>query len=296
MRNLVVDSTSIEVDRRARRAKTDRLDVEKLLAQLVRYGSGETKALRAVRVPSEADEHRRHLHREMRALVTDRRRVMNRIGGLLATQGIRMSVHMDFGARLATLRQWDGDPLAPDLASRLEREWEKAELMTTHIKALEHARTAALRDSTDPTVALVRQLLELRGMGEPSAWLFVMELFAWRRFTNRRQIAAMTGLAPTPYQSGTSDREQGISKAGNRMVRSIAVQIAWVWVRYQPTSELTQWYQRRFAGAGPRARKVGIVAVARRLLIELWRYLETGVVPAGAVFRTPVTRAHRRVA
>jgi transposase len=285
VQNLVVDSASIEVNRRRRRAKTDRLDVEKLLAQLVRYVGGERKALRVVHVPTEADEHRRQLHRELRALITDRRRVMNRIGGLLATQGVRTKVLMDFASRLPRLRMWNGEPLPVALYSRLEREWAKVELFSTHISALERARNAALRHATDPTVVMVRRLLELRGMGERSAWLFVMELFAWRQFTNRRQVGAVTGLVPTPYQSGTLDREQGISKAGNRTVRAIAVQIAWIWVRYQPQSALTQWYLARFARGGPRARKVGIVAVARRLVIDLWRYLDAGVIPEGAIFR-----------
>jgi transposase len=141
----------------------------------------------------------------------------------------------------------------------------------------------------------VRRLLELRGLGEASAWLFVMELFAWRQFSNRRQVGAVTGLVPTPYKSGTLAREQGISKAGNRHVRTIAVQIAWIWVRHQRDSELTQWYLTRFAHGGPRARKVGIVAVARRLMVDLWRYLDAGVIPAGARLRiskpTPGTRA-----
>jgi transposase len=285
VRNVVVDSSSIEVNRRARRAKTDRLDVERLLALLLRYESGERSALRVIRVPTAADEHRRQQHRELRTLITDRRRVLNRIGGLLVTQGVPLKVQMDFPARLRGLRQWDGAPLAPALQARLTREWEKAALLTTHIKAIEKQRTVAVRDAADPTMALVRRLLALRGLGEASAWLFVMELFAWRQFRNRRQVGAVTGLVPTPYQSGTLDREQGISKAGNRHVRAIAVQMAWVWIRHQPQSALALWYRARFAHGGPRARKIGIVAVARRLLIDLWRYLDAGIVPAGAVVR-----------
>jgi transposase len=292
VRNVVVDSASIEISRRLRRAKTDRLDVDKLLAQLVRFSAGERTAFRVVHVPSEADEHRRHLHRELRALITDRGRVRNRIGGLLATQGVRIKVRMDFRAQLPALRQWNGEALPTTFQSRLVREWEKVELYSMQITALERERAELLRRSSDPAIARVRQLLELRGLGEASAWLFVMELFAWRHFSNRRQVGAVTGLVPTPYKSGTLAREQGISKAGNRIVRTIAVQIAWIWVRYQRESELTQWYLTRFAHAGPRARKVGIVAVARRLMIDLWRYLDTGVVPAGARLR-PAKRTAR---
>ena len=285
VRNLVVDSSSIEVTRRARRAKTDRLDVERLLALLLRYVAGERTALRAVRVPSEADEHRRQLHRELLALKRDRTRVTNRITGLLATQGVHVRVGADFRHRLETVRLWNGQLLAEVLRMRLVREWEKAELFTTQIKILEHARCEAMRDANEPAVALVRRLRELRGIGDHAAWLFVMELFAWRQLTTRRQVAAITGLAPTPYRSGTMDREQGISKAGNAAVRAIAIQIAWMWLLHQPQSGLAKWYEARFAHGGQRARKIGIVAVARRLMIDLWRYLEVGVIPDGAVLK-----------
>ncbi len=296
VRNVVVDSASIEVNRRSRRPKTDRLDVDRLLAQLVRYVGGERTALRVIRVPSEVDEQRRQLHRELRARITDRRRVMNRIGGLLATQGVRRKVHMDFGSRLPHLQTWTGDPLPSALRRRLQREWETVELLSKHIKILEHERTESVHEGTDATVEMVRRLIALRGLGDASAWLFVMELFAWRQFTNRRQVGAITGLVPTPFKSGTIDREQGISKAGNRAVRSIAVQMAWLWVRYQPQSALTQWYAVRFARGGPRARKVGIVAVARRLMIALWRYLDAGVVPDGATFKVPTGGTGTRAA
>ena len=206
-----------------------------------------------------------------------------------------MKVTQHFRERLPALRQWDGQPLSPAFRTRVEREWEKLELVMQQTRRLEALRTGAVRDRqcTDRRVVMVRRLLELRGLGEASAWLFVMEMFAWRQFTNRRQIGAVTGLAPTPYQSGTLDREQGISKAGNRTVRTIAVQIAWIWVRYQRDSAFTQWYLARFGNGGPRARKIGIVALARRLLIDLWRYLDAGVVPAGAAFRIGRARAGR---
>jgi transposase len=283
--NLVVDSSSIEVNRRARRAKTDRLDVERLLALLLRYVGGEPSALRVVRVPGEADEHGRQLHRELLALKRDRTRVTNRITGLLATQGVHVSVRADFGDRLEALTLWNGEPVAVALRMRLLREWQKVELFTTQIRALEHARHEAVRHSDEHAVVLVRRLRELRGIGDHAAWLFVMELFAWRQLKTRREVAAITGLAPTPYRSGTLDREQGISKAGNAAVRAIAIQIAWMWLLHQPQSQLAQWYEARFAHGGQRARKIGIVAVARRLMIDLWRYLEVGVIPEGAVLK-----------
>ena len=283
--NLVVDSSSIEVNRRARRAKTDRMDVEKLLAMLLRYVGGERTVWRIVRVPSEADEHRRQLHRELLTLKQDRTRVTNRIAGLLATVGVLIKVDARFRDRLDRLMQWNGQPLPDALRVRLAREWEKVELLTTQVHDLERARRVLIRESHDEAVALVRRLLQLRGIGDNAAWLYVMELFAWRQFRNRRQVGGSLGLVGTPYKSGALDHEQGISKAGNKRVRTMAVQIAWGWLTYQRQSALTQWYNRRFAHGGPRARKIGIVAVARRLVIDLWRYLDAGVIPEGAVLK-----------
>ena len=285
--NVVVESSSIEVNRRARRAKTDRLDLEKLLTMLARSLGGEPRVWRVVRVPSPGDEDQRQLHRELGALKQDRTRVTNRITGLLATVGVYLKVDRRFGNRLATLRQWDGTPLPPALQARLTREWQTVEHVTAHIHDLERARRTALRESQAAAVALVRRLLEVRGVGSNAAWLFVMELFAWRQFKNRREVGGITGLVGAPYRSGELTRDQGISKAGNARVRAMATQIAWRWLTFQPTSALTQWYNRRFAQAGPDARKIGIVAVARRLVIDLWRYLDAGVIPDGAVLKSP---------
>jgi len=290
--SLVVDPSSIEVNRRGRQAKTDRLDVERLLALLLRYVGGERTALRLVRVPSEEAEHRRQLHREFITTTQDRVRVRNRIRGLLATHGVHEAVQSNFGTRLPQLRRWDHQPLPVAVQQRLAREWAKVQLLTTHLKALEAERHEAVQTSTDPMAAQVRQLVTLRGIGEHSAWVFVAEHFAWRQLRNRREIGALVGLVPLPHKSGTLDFDRGISKAGSRRVRSLAVQIAWMWVRYQPHSALTQWYQARFAGGGPRGRKIGIVAVARRLLIDLWRYLEHGVVPDGAIVVASRRLAH----
>ncbi len=283
--NLVVDSSSIEVNRRARRAKTDRMDVAKLLGMLLRYVGGEQTVWRVVRVPSEADEQRRQLHRELFTVKQDRTRVTNRIAGLLATVGVRLKVDARFGTRLDRLTQWNGQPVPEALRLRLAREWQKVELLTRHIHDLEGARQAMIRQNRDEAVALVRQLLQLRGIGVNAAWLYVMEFFAWREFRNRRQVGGSTGLVGTPYQSGAINHEQGISKAGNRRVRAMAVQIAWGWLTYQRQSALTHWYDQRFAHGGPGARKIGIVAVARRLVIDLWRYLDAGVLPEGAVLK-----------
>ena len=283
--NVVVDSASIEVNRRARRAKTDRLDVEKLLTMLLRYVQGERTVWRVVRVPSEADEAGRQLHRELLAAKQDRTRITNRITGLLATVGVLVTVDGAFRRRLDQLRQWDGAPLPAALHMRVVREWETVEVLTTHIRTLEQARRRLLRESQEEAVAKVNRLLQLRGIGPNAAWLYVMEFFAWRQFRNRREIGGSLGLVGTPYRSGGVMRDQGISRAGNRRVRAMAVQIAWCWLTYQRDSVLTQWYLQRFANGGPPARKIGIVAVARRLMIDLWRYVETGVIPTGATLK-----------
>ena len=280
--NLVIDSASIEVSRRARHAKTDRLDVERLLALVLRYVGGERTALRVVHVPPEADEHRRQLHRELLTLTQDRVRVTNRIRGVLLTLGIHTVIGARFGRTLKRLQQWNGEPLPAPVRARIEREWAHVELLTQQMKALVAERHVIVCEAESGLGEQVRRLARLRGVGEHSAWVFAAEFFAWRQLRNRRQVGAIAGLVPTPHQSGSLEWEQGISKAGNRHVRALAIQIAWSWVRRQPHSALTQWYQSRFGGGGPRARKIGIVAVARRLLIALWRYVDAGVMPEGA--------------
>jgi transposase len=283
--NLVVDSASIEVNRRAKRAKTDRLDVEKLVTMLIRYDSGEQKVWRVVHVPSVEAEDSRHLHRQLKSFKADRARHSNRIKGLLVGQGVRLPVGKDFLERVARVRLWDGRPVPPGLCARLQREYFGYQFMDEQVKALVAERRELLRTSKEPSVAQVRQLLRLRGIGENSAWLFVMEFFSWRAFRTRRQVGGLAGLTPTPYQSSEQSREQGIDKAGNSPVRSMAIEIAWGWLRHQPQSELTLWFEQRFGHGSKRLRKIGIVAVARKLLIALWRYLEYGEVPAGAQFK-----------
>lgn len=283
--NIIVDAASIEVNRRARRAKTDRLDVTKLLTMLVRFHLGERQVWRTVTVPSEATEDLRHLHRDLKTLKNERTRHINRIKGLLASHGVVMYIGADFPDQLESVRRWNGTPLPPHLQARLQREYARIELINLQIKALEESRQTMLANSSLASLAQVRQLLQLRGIGIQSAWLFVMEFYSWRNFRNGKEIGALAGLTDTPYHSGDSRREQGISKAGNRYVRGIAIETAWSWLRYQPDSQLSHWYQTRFAQGGKRQRKIGIVALARRLLISLWQYLETGCPPKGAVLK-----------
>jgi transposase len=184
--------------------------------------------------------------------------------------------------RLEQVRLWNGAPLAPGLRARLQREYASFQFVNQQIRELKHTRRELIETSDDPSVVKVRQLLRLRGIGPESSWLFVMEFFGWRAFRNRRQVGALTGLTGTLYQSGDGQLELGISKAGNRWVRGMAIEIAWSWLRYQPESDLARWYRQRFADGGKRQRKIGIVAVARKLLVQLWRFLETGAIPAGA--------------
>jgi transposase len=280
--NLVVDSASIEVNRRAKRAKTDRLDMAKLLTMLIRYDYGEKKVWSVVHVPSPEAEDKRHLHRQLATRKVDRTRHINRIKGLLAGQGLRMPVGPDFLKRLDKVRLWDGSALPKGLRARLEREYACLQFVNQQIKELEAERTEAIRTSDDPSVEKVRHLMRLRGIGDNSAWLFVMEFFGWRKFRNRRQVGGLSGLTPTPYQSGDESQEQGIDKSGNCPIRAMTIEIAWGWLRYQPQSELSLWYQRRFGHGSKRVRKIGIVALARKLLVALWRYLEYGEIPAGA--------------
>jgi transposase len=283
--NIVVDSASIEVNRRKRSAKSDRLDVTKLLLMLIRWHNGENKVWAIVRVPTVTDEDRRQLHRELIELKKQRTEHVNRIKGLLAGLGLTITVDDNLPKRLEMLRQWDCSGMPPGLNHRILREFERWQLVQRQIRELEAERAKRIREDPTPEVEKVRRLMSLKGMGENGSWLLVWEFFGWRQIRNRRELASLAGLTPTPYDSGGMRCEQGISKAGNRRVRWIMIELAWGWLRYQPNSELSQWYQRRFSQGNTRLRKVGIVALARKLLIALWKYLETGEVPPGAQVR-----------
>lgn len=283
--NVVVDPASIEVNRRARRVKTDRVDVECLLDKLRLYHGGE-RVWKVVRVPDEAAEAGRQLHRELERLQGERARQVNRIKALLFGQGIRLErvVLTDWSGQVAGFRCFDGQPLAADLQGELVRAGERLALLVQQSGALEAERERRVREAgeADGPLAMVRRLRQLKGLGPVAAWVFVMEFFGWRAFRNGREVGALAGLTGSAYSSGATQREQGISKAGNRRVRRLAVEIAWLWLRYQPDSALSGWFRARFAGAGKRHRRVGIVALARKLLVALWRYLDSGMVPTGA--------------
>ncbi len=281
--NIVVDAASIEVNRRARRAKTDRLDGDKLLAMLLRHHAGE-RVWSVLHEPSAEAEDARRTHRELGRLIHERIAHTNRIGSLLVLHNLRP--HIVVGGRdWAAWWERHGTQVPPLLRTEIERESARLKLVKEQIKVLEAGRRQEIEDGKQPLVA---QLIRLRAIGPKGAWVLVKEIFGWREFANRRELAGCVGLAPTPYASGDSQIEQGISKAGNRRVRAMLVEQAWKWLQLQPDSALTQWFNRRFASAGKRMRRVGIVAVARRLVIALWRYLKHGEIPAGAVLK-PMT-------
>ena len=278
--NRVVDAASIEVSRRARRAKTDRLDAQALLEKLIRYEHGERRVWRVVRVPTPEWEDLRQLHRERGQLLSEQTRHRNRLSSKLIAQGLRLAPDGRFLQRLEQAKLFDGRPLPEHLKAGLKREWARLQVVGAQLKAVEGSIRALIKDS-EPLKA-VRLLMLLTGVGWVGAWMLVLEVFGWREMANRRQLASLCGLVPSPYNSGTQVRDQGISKAGNRRVRALMIQLAWLWLRYQPGSKHSRWFQERFGGGGKRQRRIGIVALARRLLIDLWRFIEAGVVPEGA--------------
>ena len=285
MTNHVVDSSAIEVSRRQRRAKSDGLDVRKLRSMLIRYHEGERQVWQVVNVPSVEAEDQRHLHRDLETLKRERASTTARIKGLLSSQGIQVTSLTKLPEQLDALRRWDGSPIPPGLRQRMLRVYAQYTFLSEQIAAVEAERRTQLQASTDARIEKVRQLMQLKGMGINGAWLLVMEFFGWRAFKNRREVGGVAGFTPTPYQSGESAREQGLSKSGNRHVRWMTTELAWSWRRYQPESALSVWFRERFGSGGKRLRRIGIVAVARKLLIALWRFLETGVLPEGAVLK-----------
>lgn len=282
--NHVVDSSSIEVNRRARRAKTDRLDLGGLLNLLARFLAGDRRVWRVVRVPTMAEEDARHLSRAIETFTRDRTHAINRLKALLATLGTRLPLDRTFLEVLETARLWDGTPLPPGIRDRLHREWAQLQAIEAQRRELLLVRARPL--DTRSLVGRIRhQLQTVRAVGPGGALVLATELFGWRQIRNRRELGALVGLVPAPYQSGASSHDQGITRAGNPHVRRVMVQLAWGWLRYQPASELSEWYQRRFGHGGARLRKIGIVALARKLLIALWRYIDGGVVPERAILK-----------
>ena len=284
----VVDAASIATSRRRRRAKTDRIDGEALLRALLAYKRGEPRVCVMVKAPTPEEEDRRRLSRERKVLVAERVEHVNRIKGLLFSQGVSgyEPLRRDRRKRLDELMTGDGRALPAHLKTQISRELDRLELLLDHIKVVEGERDALLAEqqaSAPPTVAAGKILLDFRGVGPEFAAILWLEAF-FRHFDNRRQLAAYAGLAPTPWQSGSVDREQGVSKAGNPRLRETLIQHAWLWLRHQPKSALALWFNERVSRNGGRMKKVIIVALARKLLVALWKYVTAGVVIEGALF------------
>jgi len=281
--NIVVDSASIEVSRKKKRAKTDRIDLDALLRLEIRYYSGDKTAFSVVRVPTVDEEDARRLHRERQRLVKERRAHSTRIKSLLVLAGIRI----DAMSELESMSRFTcpaGYDLGPFTTEEIRREYVRYKAVSEQIKVVEKEQAEQVNHSQGKAAEQLRQLMQLKGVGLQFSFVMVQEFFSWRQFANVREVGACAGLTPTPYDSGDSQREQGICKAGNKRIRSTMVEAAWMWLRWQPQSALSKWFEERFAKGGKRMRRIGIVALARKLLVSLWKYLEYGEMPQGAVF------------
>ena len=298
--NRVIDAASIPVDRRSRRPKTDRLDLELLIRMLLALERGETRICRVVRVPTSTEEDAKRQHRERQVLVADRTAHSNRIKGILMTLGIRDANprRHDFPKHLETMRIATGDPLPLYTKQALIREHQRLCLLERQIKEIEVAQAAALKatkarerkdegragEECDPGAAQAAALIRLKGIGQTGAVTLTREAF-YRHFDNRRELAGYFGLTPSPFNSGTMRVDQGISKAGNPRIRTLAIELSWLWLRHQPESALTSWFLQKVGNATGRIRRIAIVALARKLMIALWRYVTIGLIPEGAILR-----------
>lgn len=283
----VIQPASVPVDRRARRAKSDGIDAELLLRTLLAWLRGEPRVCSMVPVPDEADEDARRCVRERAELVSERTGLVNRIGAVLATLGLSdyNPLRRDRHRRLGELRTAVGAPLPPYARAKITRMLLRLELLLAQLAELDQQRDAVLEDAApDRAGAMIQQLAGLRGIGVQSATVLVREAFV-RKFANGKALGSYAGLTSTPYSSGGVEREQGIGKAGNRRLRTAMVELAWLWQRYQPDCAQVCWFRERVGTTGRRVRKVMVVALARKLLVALWRFVTAGVVPEGAVMK-----------
>ena len=301
----IVEPASIEVNRKKRRAKTDRIDAQKIVIALMRFKVGDRFACRMIRIPDAEAEDARHLNREMRTIKTERTAHSNRIRSLLVTQGIsNVVIDRNFARQLESMRTAEGIPLAKQLRQRLRREFDRLALATEQIRLLQMQQAKMIRlaakevaqfeaEANSPRVAVIAEhLMSLSGIGPVTAWTLSTEVFSWRDIANRRQLAALAGLTPTPHASGDEEKEQGISKSGRGELRVLMIEIAWGWLLHQPSSELTKWYERRFNDGTKRNRKIGIVALARKLLVALGKYVRDGEIPADAKLKSELKFAY----
>lgn len=284
VKNLVVDPASIEVNRRRRQLKTDRLDAEKLASMLMRYVlHNEKKLWRLVAVPTEDQEDERRVHREFERIHRERVSHLNRIRSLLILHGIRPRKIV--ATDNSKSRDWQNKSLAPSLAEEITREQDRLELLDKQLRVLADKERKAIKHPVTVCEHKAAKLFRVKSLGPRSSSVLAREMFGWRTFRNRREVGSLSGLTGTAYSSGDSTVEQGISKAGNKRVRYTMIELAWMWTRHQRGSELTKWYMRRFGGGNKRLRRIGIVALARKLLVALWKYVEFNEVPAGAIVK-----------
>ena len=289
IRTIVFDPASFLMPRRGRRAKTDRLDAEGMTRTLRTWLSGDREVARDVQIPSVEQEDAKRIERERKYLVEERISIVGRIKGLLALHGIWLTgkrIGKGLRERLDRMTTGDGRPLAPFLRRDIERMLRRYDLVSQQIEEVVADRREALADNSGrfPHAEKVRRLAMLGAVGETTATVLVAEVYH-RTFETRRHVASFVGLAPSPYANGETSRDRGISKAGTKLARQTFVELAWFWLRYQPNSKLSLWWQVRFGGMGMRGRKVGIVALARKLAIALWRFVEDGVIPEGATLK-----------
>jgi transposase len=285
--NLEVTSTSIKVKQGGKHRKTDRLDLDALYTQLIHYAQGERDELQVVNVPSEAAEAEMRLDRMLSRLKKEQSQHRSRMQSVLIRYGLRPKQvgGAQWDEQVSRLRDWSGKALPEQVQCELRQENCRLELVKQQREELERKRDRLIEHGEAKCYEQMRRLSCLRGVGPVISWRLVTEFYGWRAFKNRKQIGALSGLVATPYNSGLSEREQGISHEGNPRIRSLAIELAWLWVRLQPNSKRSLWFNKRFAQGGKRMRKIGIVGVARHLLIDLWRFINDGVIPEGAVLK-----------
>ena len=294
----IVDPASIQVSRKKRRAKTDRIDAEQIVNALMRLRAGDRFACRMIRVPEDDIEDARQINREMRVLKTERAAHVNRIKGLLCTQGITQTViDGSFPRRLLKMKTATGKLLSENLQLRLQREFDRLAVVTSQIRSLQMSQAKFIREAAKEinksrAAVTAARLAQLLGIGPVSAWTLSTEVFSWRDIQNRRQLGALAGLTPTPHTSGDDEKEQGISKSGRGELRVLLIEVAWLWLMHQPQSDLSKWYVKRFNDGTKRNRKIGIVALARKLLVALGKYVRHGEIPAGAKLSNTFTASY----
>lgn len=286
IQSVVIDPGSIERPRRKRLAKTDRLDVRMLMRKLIQFHGGDQGLWRVCRVPTAEQEDARRPHRERQRLVKERTAHRARLKSMLATEGLVLRLDKGLVTRLEQLTSLAGDPIGQHKRVEIRREYERLMLVQQQLKEIDQDQRQRIEVPQTPGDEQAALLVQLRGVGPISASLLAHEFF-WRDFNNRKQVGSAAGLVGTPFDSGNSAREQGISKAGNRLVRVSITELAWSWLRYQPQSKLSLWFSERYAPGTKRMRKVGIVALARKILIAMWRLVKYGEVPEGALLKRP---------